>query len=146
MLNGARMRPPEDLIPLCERREETSKAKLAAFGAALVLAVSSQASAQGTSSLKAPPHMTRAKLVTWCRNHPKATADCKDVRADNREVRSDRKEVLADRKGVKADVKAGDKKEARQDAKELKSDRKDLRQDRKDRQKDVRDIRKDAKK
>jgi len=61
--------------------------------------------------------MTTAKLVTWCKNHPKATADCKEVRADNREVRSDRKEVLVDRKEVKADVKAGDKKEAKQDAK-----------------------------
>jgi hypothetical protein len=100
-----------------------SKAKLAALAAALVLAVSSQASAQGTSSLKAPPRLTRAKLATWCKNHPKATTDCKEVRADNREVRSDRKEVLADRKEVKADVKAGDKKEAKQDAKELKSDR-----------------------
>jgi len=123
-----------------------SKAKLAALAAALVLAVSSQASAQGTSSLKAPPHMTRAKLTTWCNNHPLATTVCKEVRADNRELRADRHEVLADRKEVKADVKAGDKKEAKQDAKELKSDRKDLKQDRKDRQKDVRDIRKDAKK
>jgi hypothetical protein len=42
-----------------------SSAKLAAFAAALVLAVSSQASAQGSqAALKAPPHMTRAKLVT----------------------------------------------------------------------------------
>src|SRR5580765_3117918 len=112
-----------------------SKAKLAAFAAALVLAVSSQASAQGTSALKAPPHLTRAKLATWCKNHPKATTDCKEVRSDNREIRSDRKEVLADRKEVKADIKAGDKKEAKQDAKELKSDRKDLKQDRTDRRK-----------
>jgi hypothetical protein len=105
-----------------------SNAKLAAFTAALVLAVSSHASAQSAqATLKAPPHKTRAQLVTWCRNHPKATADCKDVRSDNREIRSDRKEVVADRKEVKGDIKAGDKKEAKQDAKELKSDLKDLR-------------------
>lgn len=61
------------------------KAKLAAFAAALVLAVSSQVSAQGAqTALKAPPHMTKAKLVTWCKTHPKAIADCKEVRADNR--------------------------------------------------------------
>ncbi len=124
-----------------------SKAKLAAFAAALVLAVGSQASAQSAqAALKAPPHLTRAKLATWCKSHPNATADCKEVRADNPQIRSDRKEVLADRKEVKADVKAGDKKEARQDAKEVKSDRKDLRQDRKDRRGDVRDIRKGPKK
>jgi len=141
------MRPPEKQILDRGRRQQMSNAKLAAFTAALVLAVSSHASAQSAqAALKAPPHMTRAQLVTWCRNHPKATADCKEVRADTRDIRSDRKEVAADRKEVKADLKAGDKKEAKQDAKELKSDRKDLRQDRKDRRGDVRDIRKDARK
>ena len=122
-----------------------SKAKLAAFAAALVLAVSSQASAQsGQAAIKAHPQMTREKLVAWCKSHPSATADCKEVRADNREIRSDRKEIRADRREVKADIKAGDRKEARQDTKEVKSDRKDLRQDRRDRRGDVRDIRKNA--
>src|SRR6266568_2557322 len=107
-----------------------SNAKLAAFAAALVLAVSSQASAQSAQAqLKAPPHMTRARLVAWCKSHPNAVADCKEVRGDRREVR--------------ADIKAGDKKEAKQDARELKADRKDLRRDRKDRRHDVRDLRKD---
>ena len=122
-----------------------SNAKLAAFAAALVLAVSSQASAQSTqAALKAPPNLTRAKLASWCKSHPNATADCKEVRADTREIRADRKEVRADRREVKADRKAGDRKEVRQDIREAKADRKDLRQDRKDRRGDVRDIRKNA--
>jgi hypothetical protein len=145
MLNGARLRPPKIWILARGRRQEMSKAKLAAFAAALVLAVSSQASAQSSqAALKAPPQITKSKLVAWCKSHPSATADCKEVRADNREIRSDRKEIRADRREVKADIKAGDKKEARQDAKEVKSDRKDLRQDRRDRRGDVRDIRKNA--
>jgi hypothetical protein len=145
MLNGVRMRPPE-IGSLFEEGDKMSKVKLAAFAAALVLAVSSQASAQGTSALKAPAHITRAKLAVWCKNHPNATADCKDVRADNRATRSDRKEVVADRKEVKADIKAGNKTEAKQDSKDLKADRKDLRKDRTDRRKDVRDLRKDKQK
>ena len=117
-----------------------SKAKLAAFAAALLLAVGSNASAQSAqAALKAPPHMTRARLVAWCKSHPTATADCREVRADTREIRSDRREVSSDRKELRQDIKAGDKKE-------LKSDRKDLRQDRRDRRGDVRDARKDAKK
>lgn len=121
-----------------------SKVKLAAFVAALVLAVGSQASAQSAQAqVKAPPHMTRARLAVWCNNHPNAVADCKDVRADKRAVRSDRKEIRADRKDVKADIKAGDKKDAKQDVKALKADRKDLRKDRKDARADVRDVRKD---
>src|SRR5258705_10335092 len=146
-LNGARMRPPEKRI--LDQRKETSmsKAKLAAFVAALVLAVSSNASAQSAqAALKAPPHLTRARLAVWCKNHPNAVADCKEVRSDTREIRSDRKEVRADRKEVRADIKAGDKKEAKQDAKKLKADRKDLRQDTRDRRGDVRDLRKDARK
>ena len=60
-----------------------SKAKLAAFVAVLVMAVSANASAQSAqAALKAPPHMTRARLAVWCKNHPTATADCKEVRAD----------------------------------------------------------------
>ena len=121
-----------------------SKAKLAAFAAALVMAVASNASAQSVQAqLKAPPHMTRARLVAWCKSHPNATADCKEVRADTKEIRTDRKEVRADRREVRKDVKAGDKKEARQDAREVKADRKDLRQDRRNRRHDVRDLRKD---
>ena len=124
-----------------------SKAKLAAFAAALVMAVASNASAQAVQAqLKAPPHMTRANLVAWCKSHPAATADCKEVRGDTREVRADRREVRADRKEVRRDIKVGDKKEARQDARDLKADRRDLRQDKKDRRRDVRDTRKDARK
>jgi len=84
-----------------------SKAKLAAFVAALVLAVSSNASAQSAqAALKAPPHLTRARLAVWCKNHPNAVADCKEVRSDTKAIRSDRKEVRADRKEVRADIKA----------------------------------------
>jgi hypothetical protein len=102
-----------------------SIAKLAAFTAALVVAAASQASAQSVqSALKAPPHMSRVRLAAWCKSHPTAVSDCKEVRAD----------------------KAGDKSEAKRDARELKADRKDTRQDRKDRRQDVRDTRKDARK
>ena len=121
-----------------------SKAKLAAFAAALVMAVASNASAQSAQAqLKAPPHLTRARLIAWCKNHPNATADCREVRGDTREIRSDRKEVRSDRREVRQDIKAGDRKEAKQDAKELRSDRKDLRQDKRDRRHDVRDLRKE---
>ena len=117
-----------------------SKAKLAAFAAALVMAVASNASAQSAQAqLNAPPHMTRARLIVWCKNHPTATADCKEVRGDTKEIRSDRKEVRADRREVRKDIKAGDKQEAKRNAKDLRADRKDLRQDRKDRRHDVRD-------
>jgi uncharacterized low-complexity protein len=135
------MRPPET-----ERRErketQMSNAKIAAFAAALVLAVSTTASAQAANRVAA--HPTRAQLVTWCKNHPAATGDCKEVRSDTREIRSDRKDVRADRTDLKADIKAGDKQEAKADRKELKADRKDIRSDRKDRRQDVRDARKDA--
>ena len=124
-----------------------SKAKLAAFAAALVMGVASNASAQSVEAqLKAPPHMTRTRLVAWCKSHPAATADCKEVRGDTKEVRADRREVRADRKEVRQDIKAGDKKEARRDAREVKADRKDLRRDEKDRRRDVRDVHKDARK
>jgi seryl-tRNA synthetase len=127
-----------------------SNAKLAAFAAALVMAVASNASAQSAqpvhAALKAPPHMTRTRLVAWCKSHPAATADCKDVRGDTREVRADRKEVRADHREVKSDLKAGEKREAKRDARELKADRKDLHRDTKDRHSDVRDVRKDARK
>jgi len=54
-----------------------SIAKLAAFTAALVIAASTTASAQSTqATLKAPPHMTKARLAVWCKNHPTAVADC----------------------------------------------------------------------
>jgi hypothetical protein len=130
-----------------EEGEMMSKAKLAAFAAALLLGVGSNASAQSAqAALKAPPHMTRTRLIAWCKSHPTATADCKEVRADTREIRSDRREVRSDRKELRQDIKAGDKKEAKADKKELKSDRKDLREDRRDRRGDVRDARKDAKK
>src|SRR5215208_951678 len=129
------------------RRDEMSKAKLAAFAAALILGAASSASAQAVQPhLKAPPHMTRVRLIAWCNSHPKATADCKEVRGDTREIRSDRRAIRTDRKEVRADVRAGDKKAARQDAKELKSDRKDLRKDRKDKRKDVRELRNDPRK
>ncbi len=142
MLNGAPMRPPEKKTILTRgRRKEMSNAKLAALVAALVLSVASNASAQGAQKVAARPR--GAKLVAWCKSHPAATTDCKDVRADNRAIRSDRKEIRADRKEVKADIKAGDKKEAKQELKALKADRKDLRQDRKDRRADARDVRKD---
>src|SRR5438046_5157071 len=115
-----------------------SNAKLAAFAAALLMAVATNASAQSAqAALKAPPHMTRARLAVWCKNHPTATADCKEVRADSREVRTDRKEVRADRREVRKDIKAGDKQEAKQDAKDLRADRKDVRQDKRDRRQDV---------
>jgi hypothetical protein len=140
-LKGARMRPPE--TEPRERKEILmSKAKIAAFVAALVLAVSSTASAQAAKKVAA--HPTRAQLAAWCKNHPAATADCKEVRSDTRGIRADRKEVRTDRRDLKADIKAGDKQEAKADKKELKADRKDIRQDRKDRRQDVRDAKKDA--
>jgi hypothetical protein len=120
-----------------------SIAKVAAFSAALLVTAAAQSSAQSAqATLKAPAHMTRARLAVWCKSHPTAVGDCKEVRADNREIHSDRKEVRSDRKELRADVRAGDKKEARQDARELKADRKDTRLDRKDRRQDVRDARK----
>ena len=65
-----------------------SNAKLAAFAAALLMAVATNASAQSAqAALKAPPHMTRARLIAWCKAHPTATAYCKEVRADTKEVR-----------------------------------------------------------
>ncbi|MDB4869124.1 MAG: hypothetical protein JWL97_128, partial [Gemmatimonadales bacterium] len=45
-----------------------SKAKIAAFVAALVLAVSSAASAQAAKRVAA--HPTRVQLAAWCKNHP----------------------------------------------------------------------------
>jgi hypothetical protein len=128
-----------------ERKEKAmSKAKLAAFFAGLLLVAGTNASAQ--SAKPAAAHPTKANLVAWCKSHPAATADCKEVRNDRKGVRADAKEVKADRKEVRSDIKAGEKKEAKADAKELKSDRKDLRQDRKDTRKDVRDLRKDTRK
>jgi hypothetical protein len=128
-----------------ERKEKAmSKAKLAAVFAGLFLIAGTNASAQ--SAKPAVAHPTKANLVAWCKSHPAATADCKEVRNDRKEVKADAKEVKADRKEVRSDVKAGEKKEAKADAKELKTDRKDLRQDRKDTRKDVRDVRKDARK
>jgi hypothetical protein len=130
-----------------EEGDKMSKAKLAAFATALILASASNASAQSSQlAVKSPPGLTRAKLVAWCKSHPNARADCREVRSDTREIRADRKEVRADRRELRKDIKAGDKKEFKADKKELKSDRKDLRQDRKDRRQDVRDIRKDARK
>jgi hypothetical protein len=130
-----------------EEGEKMSNAKLAAFAAALILTVGSNASAQSsTFAVTAPRGLTRAGLVAWCKNHPNARADCRAVRADTREIRNDRKEVRADRRELRKDIKKGDKKEIKADKKELKVDRKDLRQDKKDRRRDVRDIRKDARK
>ena len=87
-----------------------SNAKLAAFAAALILGVSSSASAQSSQlAVKAPPGMTKPGLVAWCKGHPNARADCREVRADTREIRADRKEVRADRRELKQDIKAGDK-------------------------------------
>jgi uncharacterized protein (DUF3084 family) len=139
------MRPPEITEPRERKEIQMFRTKIAAFVAALILAGSSTASAQsGQAALKAPPHMTRARLIVWCRNHPKAVADCKEVRADTRELRSDRKEVRTDRRDLKSDIKAGDKREAKTDRKELKADRKDIRVDRKDKRQDARDVRKDG--
>jgi hypothetical protein len=129
-----------------EEGDKMSNAKLAAVAAALILAVSSTASAQSSLAVKSPPGITKAGLVAWCKDHPNARADCRQVRADTREVRADRKEVRSDRRELRQDVKAANKKELKADKKEIKSDRKDLRQDRKDRRGDVRDIRKDARK
>jgi outer membrane murein-binding lipoprotein Lpp len=145
MQNGARIRPPEKQSSQ-EEGDTMSNAKLAAFAAALILGVSSTASAQSSLAVKAPPGITRTRLVAWCKDHPNARADCREVRGDTREIRADRKEVRSDRRELRQDIKAGDKKEAKADKKELKSDRKDLRQDRRDRRGDVRDIRKDARK
>mgnify|MGYP006951176570 CR=1 FL=1 len=45
-----------------------SKGKFAAFVAALILSVGTTAAAQSAqAALKAPPHMSRAQLVVWCR-------------------------------------------------------------------------------
>ena len=67
-----------------------SNAKLAAFAAALILAVGSSASAQSSQlAVKAPPQMSRARLVAWCKSHPNARADCREVRSDTREIRAD---------------------------------------------------------
>jgi hypothetical protein len=122
-----------------------SKAKFAAFVAALIVSVGATASAQSPqAALKSPPHMSRTQRATWCRNHPSAVADCKEVRNDTRAIKADRRVTRADRKEVKADVKAGNKSAAKADVKDLKSDRKDLRQDKKERREDVRDARKDA--
>jgi len=145
MQTGARMRHQKHSSQ--EEGDKMSNAKLAAFAAALILGVSSSASAQSSQlAVKAPPGMTKPGLVAWCKGHPNARADCREVRADTREIRADRKEVRADRRELRQDIKAGDKKEIKADKREIKSDRKDLRQDRKDRRGDVRDIRKDARK
>jgi hypothetical protein len=127
------------------KEKAMSKAKFAAFVAALILSVSAAASAQSAqAALKAPPHMSKAQRVTWCRNHPNAVADCKEVRGDTHAIKADRKIVRGDRKEVKADIKAGNKSAAKADVKDLKSDRKELREDKKERRQDVRDARKDA--
>jgi hypothetical protein len=87
-----------------------------------MLAVSSNASAQSSQlAVKAPPGLTRARLVAWCKDHPNARADCREVRADTREIRADRKEVRADRRELRKDIKAGDRKAVKADKKELKS-------------------------
>ena len=140
-LKGAEMRPPET-EPRERKETSMSKAKIAAFVAALVLAVSTTASAQAARKVAA--HPTRVQLAAWCRNHPAATAECREVRSDTRGIRADRKEVRTDRRDLRKDVKAGDKQEAKADKKELKADRKDIRTDRKDRAQDVRDTRKDV--
>src|ERR1700693_5942838 len=99
------MRPP--VTEPRERKEILmSKAKIAAFVAALFLAVSSSASAQAGKKVAA--HPTRAQLALWCRNHPAATGDCKDVRSDTRGIRADRKDVRTDRKDLRGDIKGGD--------------------------------------
>jgi hypothetical protein len=133
--------PPE--IEPRERKEILmSKAKIAAFVAALVLAAGSTASAQAARRVAA--HPTRVQLVAWCKNHPAETSDCREVRSDTRGIRADRKEVRTDRRDLRKDVKAGDKQEAKADRKDLRTDRRDIRADRKDRRQDVRDMRKDA--
>jgi hypothetical protein len=130
-----------------EEGEKMPNAKLAALATALILGIGSNASAQSsTLAVKAPPGLTRTRLVAWCKEHPNARADCREVRANTREIRSDRKEIRADRRDLRKDVRKGDKQEFKADKKELKSDRKDLHQDKKDRRRDVRDIRKDARK
>jgi len=145
MQTGERLRH-KNTLPARGRRQDV-ECKAGGFRGRLILGVSSSASAQAPLlAVKAPPGMTRTKLVAWCKDHPNARADCREVRADTREMRADRKEVRSDRRELRQDVKAGDKKEAKADKRELKSDRKDLRQDRKDRRGDVRDIRKDARK
>jgi hypothetical protein len=123
------------------RREKMSITKLAAVAAALVFTAGT-ASAQSAKA----SHPTRAQLVAWCKSHPTATQDCKEVRADTREVRSDRKELRSDRRAIRADVRQGNKAEVKADKRELKSDGRELRQDRKDRRQDARDTRKDARK
>jgi hypothetical protein len=138
---------PADKRSSREEGDNMSNAKLAALTAALIMAVGSNASAQSSQlAVKAPPGLTRAKLAAWCKDHPNARADCRQVRADTREIRADRKEIRADRRELRKDIKAGNKKEVKADKKELKSDRKELRQDRKDRRADVRDARQDARK
>jgi hypothetical protein len=134
------MRPPENAL---EKKEiPMSKTKVAAFVAALVLAVNSTASAQAAKRVAA--HPTRVQLTAWCKNHPAATADCKEVRSDTRGIRADRKEVRSDRRDLRKDVRAGNKQEVKADTKELRTDRRDIRTDRKDRRQDARDIRKDT--
>ena len=116
-----------------------SNAKLAALTAALIMAVGSNASAQSFQlAVKAPPGLTRSNLIAWCKTHPNARADCREVRADTREIRADRKEIRSDRRELRKDIKAGNKKAVKADKKEIRSDRKDLRQDKKDRRTDVR--------
>jgi hypothetical protein len=146
MHTGARIAPTGKRSSR-EEGDNMSNAKLAAFAAVLIMAAGSNASAQSSQlAVKAPPGLTRARLVAWCKDHPNARADCRQVRADTREIRADRKEIRSDRKELRKDIKAGDRKEVKADKKELKSDRKELRQDRKDRRGDVRDARKVARK
>jgi hypothetical protein len=144
--NGARISHRNQCLQ-AGKEKVMSKTKLAAFVAALILSFSATASAQSAqAALKAPPHMSRSQRATWCRSHPRAVADCKEVHSDTRAIKADRKVVRVDRKEVKADVKAGNKSAAKADIKDLKSDRKEIRQDKKERRQDVRDARKDVRK
>jgi Skp family chaperone for outer membrane proteins len=124
-----------------EEGETMSNVKLAALVAAFVLSAGSTATAQ---SAKVVGHPTRANLIAWCKNHPEAKADCKEVRSGKHAVRTDRKELRADRKELKADVKAGDKKELKADKRDLRADRRDLRRDRRDTRRDARDLKMSA--
>jgi len=88
-----------------------SKAKIAAFVAALVLAVNSTRQRRPARRLL----LTRARANA--RHGAGVTRPrlpiARKFRSDTRELRTDRKEVRTDRRDLKSDIKAGDKQEAK---------------------------------
>ena|SRR2546423_3672593 len=91
------------------------KTRISALCAALVLTVAASAKAQSANETN---ESRKEKLVAWCKNHPAAKSDCKEIRRDTRDIRADKKEAASDRRDLRAD-----KRDRRGDVRELRKDR-----------------------